>query len=93
MIGVNKASANTISNKLHIFPKEDEHCNSVRVCCIVNRCGAKTLMAVWLGGRRESMLTVVASEQEARKRSNLKGRTVCSMFQYYNPKQKIFLLK
>lgn len=67
--GVNKSSANTISNKLNIFLREDENCNIVSVHCTVNRCGEKTLMAPRLGGRREPMSTAVASERRLERRA------------------------
>lgn len=68
--GVNKSSANTISNKLNIFLRKDENCNIVSVHCTVNRCREKTLMALWLGGRREPMSTAVASERRLERRAN-----------------------
>lgn len=46
VIGVNKSSANTISNKVNIFHKEDENRNIGSTCFIVNRRGEETLKAV-----------------------------------------------
>lgn len=64
MICVNKILVNIILNKLNIFFKEDKNCNIVSICCLMNRCGEKILMVVWLGGRRELMLIVVVFERE-----------------------------
>lgn len=41
VIGVNKSSTNTISDRLSISPRGDESCRIVRVCCTVSRHGEK----------------------------------------------------
>lgn len=60
-----KPSANTISNKLNTFLKENENCKIVSVCCTANRCGEKTFIDGRVAGeRREPKSTAGASERE-----------------------------
>ena len=88
--GVNKSLANTISNKSNRFLKEGENCNIVSVCWTVNRCGEKTLMAVWLAGRREPKSTVITSQRRLETWATGKGEPLVLCLSIIIPHSKYF---
>ena len=77
---LNKQPANSFK-QIKPISKKDENCNSVCVCCMVNSCGDKTLMAMWMvegGSQRQRQELPEETRLERGEQLNGENRWFCT---------------